>query len=199
LNSSKLIGISKLKLNNVSIENLCLYSTDEFMNLIFKYKIFYQQVITLVNNNELFLNKDFLLDSLYFKGKEDRMKLLINYGAKVNHVKSKLFFYIVSENDLEMAKYVIDKGAYINYYQYKPSDGLLIWDAISNNDMVKLLIRHGADLFINDTEYEKILELAMDDEVNILPYLKEYHNCFLYNFSEYFKKSTLSYAIENKN
>lgn len=128
------------------------------------------------------------------------VRLLIEHGAEINTMKSPLLKNINKTSNLEMAEYVISKGIYLNNH-------LLVWDAyeLKLNDMIKLFIKNGMDLYISDTQYEELLKLIIiNTDIDILPYLMPYYKlykCNLYKYGEdaFFKNSTLSSAIKNQN
>jgi len=191
---------NRITLNEKLIEHLCFQSNVNTLSIVFKHKILRQQFASSVDYYEL-------LNTLSLNNSIDKMKFLLNQGININYIDSDLLLNIIKNNNLEMAEYVIDKGIYIN--NIAGDSRLLIWKAfeLSHNNIIKLLIKHGADLFINDKKYERILELVIKDKINtlnIIPFLEEYYNAYVDNIinrrlDKNFNKSTLVYAIENQN
>jgi len=176
----------KLHITKEILARSCTSQSIEVLKLLFEDSNINKEFFNSINNKELLCN-------LYMNNKKDILKFLIEKGAKINEsYYNTLFLYIINKNDLDMANYIISKGAYVNVKADYPN--LIIWKAfqLKHNEMAKLIIRHGADLNIPDTDYEKILEIANSDE-NILPYLEKYHNVKNYN------NSTLLYACKNGN
>jgi len=188
----------KAVLDDELINYLCNNSSIDTFNVLFKHKILHKQFESVVNYCEL-------LNQLSFDNAEDKIKFLFEQGVTVNYLNSELLLNIIKNNNIKLAEYVIDKEIYINNIS---SNGVhLIWNAyeLSHNDMLKLLIKHGADLFINDTDYENILKRITNDKLNILnilPFLNLHYNIYIGNLitNGYDScKSTLVYAIENQN
>jgi len=188
---------SKIKLDNEVIYHICFHSFTNIMDILLKYKIFQQRIISYVNQNFL-INKIYSYGfniNLFYIDSRKKTKNLLKYGAREYHLRPKLLLNLIRNNDLDLIKMVMDKGAYI----YNMNDDLLILKAYKyrNNDIIKYLLRHGVNLHINDIEYEKLLELAEEDKVDILPYLDEYYKLYKTNTSP--NPKTLTYAIKNKN
>jgi len=190
--------VQKIVLDEELINYLCNNSSVDTFSIIFKHKILRKQLDSTIDYYEL-------LNQLSFDNAEDKIKFLFEQGVKVNYPNSELLLNIITNNNIKLAEYVIDKGIYIN--NITKNDVHLIWIAyeLLHNDMLKLLIKHGADLFINDTDYEYILELVTKDKFNILyiiPFLNKHYNKYagkLVTRGYEYCKSTLGYAIENQN
>lgn len=186
--------IEKTKLTDQLIIEVCHLPDFEVLKVLLTTNIFRQQLPS--------LNLNDLLNRLYLSNQRDLLKELINCNnIQINYAKSELFLNIIRNDDLEMANFVISKGIYINYLTR--SGKLLVWVAyeLQKSNMVKLLIRSGADLFIPDTEYTKVLKLVMNDEGNIIPYLEKYYHRYVNNLihDKDHLVSTLFYAIKNQN
>ncbi|ORX43291.1 ankyrin [Piromyces finnis] len=180
------VNTRKLQITKDILARSCTSQSLDVLKLLFEDNNVNKEFFASISNKELICN-------LYLNNKKDILKFLVEKGAKLNEsYYNTLFLHIINSNDIDMAEYIISKGAFVNVKADYPN--LIIWKAyqLQHNEMAKLIIRHGADLNIPDTDYEEILEVANSDE-NILPYLKKYHNVKNYN------NSTLLYACKNGN
>jgi len=151
-----------------------------------------------------YFNKDFfndgrineLLCELYINGQKNIVKYLINKGAPLNRwSEHSLLYCIVIDDDVDMAEFVIKKGAYINDRAKCDTSNYVIRYAIRSSQMLRLLIKLGADLFIPDDQYNKVLKIANSNRI------------FTYNITSYIgnayrgneERSTFCYACKNGN
>ena len=90
----------------------------------------------------------------------DRVKELINDGAKVNYRNSAGFnplFVAYIKNNYKIAKYLIDKGAFVNVRLYN-GISLLIIAALSDNEKLFNLLLD-KNIYISDLDYKYLAQL----------------------------------------
>jgi len=141
-----------------------------------------------------------LLCFLYQRNKIDKLKYLIDKGARLNQFEHlnrydssgyTLLYYTIIKDDVEIADYIIQKGAYINIAGKSKDWSYVLRYAFKSERMSKLLIKRGADLFISDREYNKLLNMT-----NVLNVISNYYSS-LYTGNE--KYSTFYSACKNGN
>ena len=98
------------------------------------------------------------------------IKKLIKYGADVNNGDNSLQYsplmLACSHDDcLDAIEVLLDNGARVNYQSQTTGETALHCAASSNNaKLVKLLIKHGADVFIKSWTEETVLSIARENE-----------------------------------
>ena len=92
------------------------------------------------------------------------IKQFIEYGANINQIDYIGCTCLVYANSLEVARFLIDNGAeidYVNIFQSTPLDYFIR----QNHDITKLLIEHGADINkINKRGHTPIFETVLEDD-----------------------------------
>ncbi|HOT74206.1 MAG TPA: ankyrin repeat domain-containing protein, partial [Candidatus Wallbacteria bacterium] len=103
-------------------------------------------------------------------GMFDVVKLLVENGANINELNyydsSSILLTALNENKTEIARYLIEKGADLNFAD---SDSYkILHTAVNKNyvDIVRLLLKHGYDVNKRDRHYETALFDAIDKNLN---------------------------------
>ncbi|KAL6630122.1 ankyrin [Neocallimastix sp. 'constans'] len=151
-------NLGRLQIKDQDIINSCLKQNLDIIKLGFSRNI-----------NKKFFNRidiSGLLEQLYEEKKFDILKFLVKRGAllptQMETYDHSLFIKILYHKDLEMAKFLISKGLNVNNqinwnnrcYPY------IYFVSNDNDEFYKLLIKHGADLYITDSQYNKILKIT---------------------------------------
>ncbi|ORX49035.1 ankyrin [Piromyces finnis] len=188
--SNGIIQSDRLHISFMDVAEACKHQSLNFIKRYIETGISY----------EFFSNHSFLSDllcTLYNKNKIDVFQYLIEKGTQfnqfdyLNQFDSKgnlLIYYIITNNDIKMTDYIIRKGAMINVRGQLNGWYHVIYYALHNEPLFKFLVKHGADLFISDVEYNKIL--------NSGKFLQNFNVSF-YNVDE--EASTFYSACKNGN
>ena len=136
------------------------------------------------------------------EGSFDTIKLLFEKGGDTSIEHGQLLHWAVlrtTSNDLEVLRYILDKGPPINHVQYQNDlnsygqrvDGFELGTALHKAaekgrlDMVKVLLGRGSDPLIRDCTGKLAVERAQDaGHTAVVDYLKpmssgaERHECF---------------------
>jgi len=161
-----------IQIKDKDIINSCMKQSLDIVKLGFSNSI----------NTEYFKRIDNagLLCKLYEKNRRDILKFLVDKGAFINQIETSdrsIFLKTIYAQDLEMAKYLISKGMDVNGKVKNWSNICYPYIYyVSNDEFYKLLIKHGADLYMPDNEYSKVLKIVNSSH-SVAEYLTK-HNYY---------------------
>lgn len=96
------------------------------------------------------------------------VKLLIQYGADINHVnnaKQPILFIPCWNSDIEMVKLLFDSGADVNYTDSRGWTPLMIASAQGSEELVEFLLQNNADVDLKDKYGKKASDKAKSHSI----------------------------------
>ena len=109
-------------------------------------------------------------------GNLDLVKLLLNYGSKIN---SEALLYACYNCNIELVKLLLENGASINVKNNEGESLLFVVMSSSVNknklELIKLLVENGADVNVTDDKGRTLLHLACDkDNLDLVKLFMKY-------------------------
>lgn len=142
-----------------------------------------------------------VLHTACFHKRYEIVKLLIEYGVNVNekNMFGEIPLYCVCRNgDTEVAKILLDNGAFVNEYCYTQS-ALHIACLYGRVDVVVLLLNYGANIYGKNHNGSTPLMIAQNNKYyNIINILKKERNKRIYVMSLIINSDVLKHCIMKK-
>ena len=110
-------------------------------------------------------NQSYMSDfPIYIAAKENKfeiVKILLEHGAKLDKGFNSELYAAISNKNAEMAQFLIENGANVNFYD-NVSDNSVLYHALKNNmiDIASLMIQKGAKPDIKSVKYIKKKKLG---------------------------------------